>query len=666
MRRRTSTPRLSWLLLAGFTAFAAQSCFDSGTRWQPLPVKPPPGPACVVDTQRCAVGKLQRCEGSTPAWVTKNDCAGAGKICAPTLWACTDCIPNQSSCDGESVRACNADGTMGAATSTCDTTKGVACRDGACFDLCNRATVERSNVGCEYWAVDLDNAMISATSNAAGQQFAVVISNPQPDVAAVVHVFQDDGQPGDAPAPIEVQGATIAPLNLQVFKLGPREVDGSPDGEFNTGTNTALTRHAYKITSNYPVVAYQFNPLENVNVFSNDASLLKPVEALTTATTGLLAAYVVAGWPQTIAATDDPNTNFSPSSPINLRAFLTIVGTKEATTVRVHTRAAVVAGGPVLATPASGIITATLGAFDVLNLETGDFNADFTGSVIDADGPIAVFSGTEASDAPHFKTLADRRCCADHLEDQLDPLRTAGKIFAIAHTPSRTAAVKAAGAKINAVPEPDFVRFVAASSKGATITTTLPKPDDVIHLSGLGDFREVTAYRDFMANSSDPIHVAQVMASQDAAGVKRGLPGGDPSLLIEPPIEQFRADYVFLTPDKYAFDFVSIVAPPTALVLFDDTPLTSLACSMGPADGLTDEQRGSADPQFVVYRCQLSFPVIDPNKLAPDNLTPGLQNDGVHRIVGSAPLGVTVMGFDSFVSYDYAAGTDLNELGVAQ
>jgi hypothetical protein len=662
--RRTQRSPLAWLLLAGASGLAAPSCFDASTRWQALPDKPPAGPACAAGSQRCAVDKLQRCEGSTPAWVTTTDCAAAGKICAPNLWTCTECIPNQASCDGESVRACNPDGTMGPVTSTCDTSKGVACRDGACFDLCNLATTERSNVGCEYWAVDLDNAMISATSNAAAQQFAVVVSNPQPDVAAVVHVFQDDGAPGDAPAPIEVQGATIAPLNLQVFKLGPREVDGSPDGEFNTGTHTALTRHAYKITSNYPVVAYQFNPLENANVFSNDASLLKPREALMTTTDGLLPAYVVAGWPQTIAATDDPNTNFNPASPINLRAFLTIVGTKGATKVRVHTRAAVVAGGPIPATPASGVIDATLSAFDVLNLETGDFNADFTGTVIDADGPIAVFSGNEASDAPHFSKLADRRCCADHLEDQLDPLRTAGKVFAIAHTPSRTSAVKQAGAKIDVVPEPDYVRFVAAWTTGATIKTTLPAPDDVIHLGTRGDFREITVYRDFMAESSDPVTVAQVMASQDAVGVKRGLPGGDPSLLIEPPIEQFRPDYVFLTPDKYAFDFVTIVAPPTALVLFDDTPLSSLSCDISPADGLTAKERGAADPQLVVYRCQISFPAIDPSKVAPDNVTPGLQNDGVHRIVGSAPLGVTVMGFDSFVSYDYAAGTDLNELGV--
>ena len=30
------------------------------------------------------------------------------------------------------------------------------------------------------------------------------------------------------------------------------------------------------------------------------------------------------------------------------------------------------------------------------------------------------------------------------------------------------------------------------------------------------------------------------------------------------PIEQFRPDYVFLTPDKYAFDFIVVIAPPGA------------------------------------------------------------------------------------------------------
>jgi hypothetical protein len=501
--------------------------------------------------------------------------------------------------------------------------------------------------------------MINVTSNAAAQQFAVVVSNPQPDVPTEVHIYQDDSLPGEPGAPYEIASSIIAPRYLQVFKLGPREVDGSADGEFDTGTHTAVTRHAFKVTSSFPVVAYQFNPLENANVFSNDASLLKPREALDFGGS-LQPAYVVAGWPQTIAITDDPDTNFNPQDPINLRAFLTIASMRDRVTVRVKPRTAVVGGGPIPETPSGGVIETTLDAFDVLNLETGDFDADFTGSVVETDGPIAVFTGSEASDAPRFETLAERRCCADHLEDQLDPIRTAGKNFALAHSPSRTRAIREAGADTGVVPEPDFVRFVAATSKKTVIATTLPAPDDEMTLSGLGAWAEVTAWRDFVVTSSQPIIVEVVLASQDAAGVKRGLPGGDPSIVIVPPIEQFRRDYVFLTPDKYIFDFLTVVAPPQATVILDDSPLGPDRCEVSPADGLTDAERGSSTPPFYAYQCQLSFAVI--SAMIPPDVTPGLQNDGVHRLVADYPIGAVVSGFDNYVSYAYAAGTELREI----
>jgi hypothetical protein len=637
--------------------------FHSGSRWDPsMGGAPPEPPACTVGTTRCSATTLERCEDAAagPAWAVADDCGARGKVCAPTLQQCATCIPDATFCDGQQVSSCSSDGSVKTPLESCNTELGQACRSGACSDLCAAASKEKSNVGCEYWAVDLDNAMIDATGNAAGQQFAVVVSNPQPDVPAAVRIVQDDGEPGAQL--FEVATAVIAPLNLRVFALGPREVDGSPDGEFNTGTHTALTRHAYRVTSDFPVVAYQFNPLENVNVFSNDASLLKAREALTYDTQSVSLAYVVAGWPQTIAATDDPDTNFNPSSPIHLRAFLTIVGTRPGTQVRVRPTTTIVGGGPVAETGPGGTVELELDAFDVLNLETGDFNADFTGSLIEADGPIAVFSGSEASDAPTFPKLSERRCCADHLEEQLDPIRTAGKTFAVVHSPSRTRAVRAAGGDLGETPEPEYVRFVAIRPTPTTITTTLPAPDDQLVLTGLGDWCEVTAYGDFLAWSDEPIHVIQVNASQDAANVPRvspRLPGGDPSLTVIAPREQYRADYVFLTPDKYVFDFIMIAAPPDATVLLDDVPLGEQPCEVAPADGLTAEERGSPEAELLAYRCQLGFPTIDPSTGV---VLPGIQHDGVHRIAADAPVGVTVFGFDSYVSYGYTAGTELREI----
>ena len=639
------------------------ACFDRGDRW----FDPPKAAtaACKLGEARCS-GVLQRCDDgpSGAAWVTAEDCNSEGLVCADTLKKCTACLPGGGVCQGQNVLACNDDGSIGAKLATCDTAQGLACREGACIQLCDEAQQSKSNAGCEYWPVDLDNATISPTENAAAQQFAVVVSNPQTNVPVTVRISQDDSEPGEPGDPYEIATAVIAPHNLEVFKLGPREVDGSPPGEFNTGTHTALTRHAYKVESDFPVVVYQFNPLDNVNVFSNDASLLYPREAYTYDSSDLSLSYVVLGWPQTIAITDDPNTNFNPQNPINLRATLTIVGTKEGTHVRIHPTTTVVGGGPVAETGPGGIIEATLDPFDVLNLETGDFNADFTGSLIESDGPVAVFSGSEASDAPHFEKLSQRRCCADHLEAQLAPTRTAGTTFALPHTPSRTKAVIAAGATVESIPEPDYVRFIAANGGGAEIVTTLPAPDDHFTLSAVGDFHEVRAFTDFTAQASGPVLVEQVMASQEACGIRQGLPGGDPSMMMVPPLEQARSDYVFLTPDKYAFDFVTVVAPASAKVLLDGQPIGPEVCEVAPADGLTNEQRGG-DPASLVYRCQLSFPTIDPS-VDPAVVTATNQNDGVHEVVADQPVLVVVMGFDAYVSYAYAAGTELKEIAPPQ
>jgi IgGFc binding protein len=655
MRSMSSPPASRFVGLlaraAVCSAFTAGCGFDRGDRWEIVPSSAPVS-VCQSGQLRCN-GALETCADDGRGWRVERDCPSEGLICAAALTRCAQCNPGSRRCDGADVLVCASDGEKESKLTTCNGGPSVACRDGACRDLCDYAHQVKSNVGCEYWAADLDNAVVDPTHNAAAQQFAIVVSNPQPDLAAEVTIEQDDGAPGQPAALRTVAKATILPLNLETFRLGPREVDGSPDGQFNTGTGTALTRHAYRLTSQVPIVAYQFNPLENVNVFSNDATLLKPVEALTYQPGTLAPAYVVVGWPQTIASTDDPDTDFSPDNPVDLRAFLTIIGTRENTHVRVVPTTRVIPGGPVAETPPGKVIEQALAPFEVLNLETGGHNADFTSTTIDADQPIVVFSGSEASDAPHFDKLSLRYCCADHLEEQLDPVRAAGQRFVLAHAPSRTRALHAAGSPIGEVPEPEYFRVVAVSDAGAKISTSLPYPDDNFQLPRKGDFRELSIYVDATLTADAPVIVGDVTASQEAAGVPRGLPGGDPSLVILPPIEQYRPDYLFLTPDKYAFDFITVVAAPSSTVLLDGQNL----------DGTRCETRALGE-DFLVYRCQLSFPVIDPARSGVDAVRLGLQSDGVHRVLADTPVGVLVFGWDSFVSYGYAAGTQLEEINV--
>ena len=634
--------------LVGVLAIAPSCRFDPAYRDFPEPAST----ICIDGVVECRGSSLTRCEAN--AIVVLDDCGARAEACAPKLLKCTPCLPGARTCENADVLECDADGQKQTKVETCDGDNGYACRGGFCTQLCEEATRKKSNIGCEYWPVDLDNA-VTSQGNAALQQFAVIVSNPQPDLAARVTIEEDVAKPGEPPNVRVVGTASVGVRRLEIFKLGPKEVDGSEPDLPNGGTHTALTRGAYRIRSDVPIVAYQFNPLENVNVFSNEATLLLPTAAL--GNRGR--AYVVAGWPQTIARSEDPDTNFGS----DLRAFLSIVGTAPDTKIRLKTTARIVPGGPFPnGVPKGAEVDAVLQPFEVLNLETGDFNADFTGSIIDTNAPIAVYVGSEASDAPFFSTLASRSCCADHLEEQVTPLRAVGKSYVLGRMPNRSRAVAAAGAVISAFPEPELYRVVATVSGPTQVTTTLPPPWNAFTLDGVGANVTIPAFQDFTLSADNAVIVADVQVSQEAAGVPRGLPGGDPSLTFVPPVEQWRNDYILLTPDKYAFDFLVITAPFGASVYLDGLPIDGKICETAPGDGLDEKTRKAKDPPFTVYRCQLSFPVVDPQATAPNNIAPGRQNDGVHRVQSDFPIGVLVYGFDSFVSYAYAGGTELVDL----
>lgn len=616
--------------------------FDPSYRDFPDPVVSP----CTEGVVDCRPAALVRCEGGKLTVI--DDCGARGQVCAANLKKCTPCSPGEISCNGVDVLRCSDDGQTRVVSSTCDATKGFACRSGVCTDLCGDAAEHRSNIGCEYWPVDLDNAVLppegDLPGNAAIQQYAVIVTNPQPDISAVVTVEEDTSAPGEAGAPHVVARATLGPGFLEVFKLGPREVDGSTPDVPNGGTGTALTRHAFRLRSNVPIIAYQFNPFENFNVRSNDATVLLPTSALA----GSNVKYVVAGWPQTIARTEDPHTNFNET----LRAFLAVVGTTPNTKVKIHTTARVIPGGPFPnGAPKNTDLEATLQPFEVLNLETGDFLADFTGSRVEADQAVVVYVGSEASDAPMFNDLSQRSCCADHLEVQVTPTRAVGMHYTIGRMPNRSKAISAAGAVVGTFDEPELYRVVATGAGATHVKTSLPTPYDAFDLNGPGANLVIASHQDFSLDADQPVLVADVQVSQEAAGISiaNGLPGGDPSLLLIPATEQWRSSYVLLTPDKYAFDFLVITAPNGAEVFVDGLPADGARCEITTAG-------------FTVYRCQLSYPIIDPAARPPANVKPGVQNDGVHRVQADVPVGVLVYGFDYRVSYAYAGGTELVDI----
>ena len=221
--------------------------------------------------------------------------------------------------------------------------------------------------------------------------------------------------------------------------------------------------------------------------------------------------------------------------------------------------------------------------------------------------------------------------------------------------------------------EPEFVRVMATTPGMTTVRTTLPGVVGPVPDGGVfnpmvftlmqGESRTLRTTTHFELEASAPVYVANFMASQLNTGISLNYPGGDPSFVPIPPIEQWRDQYVFLTPDKYAFDFVTIVAPPGAVVRLDDSPVPDRDCVSASSDGcVATRDHACPVPRYVVYTCQLSFPLVDNDRPYPNNVRPGRQRDGVHTVVADQPVGVWASGFDLRVSYGYPAGTRLQPL----
>ena len=689
----------SWFLLAssltapGCTVGATRERIDGGN-----PLLPDGAFVCLNSDSRACTGTILRSclvngEFLTP---TQHDCADDGRLCIDGI-GCALCRPDAFGCRGQDVVVCSHDGQSETVQETCDITMGDSCVNGSCVNLCEMALDQRSYVGCEFYAADLDNAVVES-GDASAQQYAIVVSNAGQYTTEVV-IERDRGAFGAASMPESIQTVMIGPGDLEIFRLPRREVDGSSSfltctgdamcnqGEHcycmggmppgpgrtdcrcrnaptangrNDGTHSALTSNAYRIRSTLPVVAYQFNPLDNVGVFSNDASILLPTSAIGSA-------YTVVAWPQTIADSTDATHDFIPGDVHNedLRSFLTIIGSSEGThlSVTLGRRVVEVHGVPGFPGPLGDgdLLTFDLGAFDVVNLETHGFNGDFTGTTITSDRAVTVLAGSEASDAPRFDDLANRQCCADHLEESILPDTVLGRHFFIGRTPSRSVALNHAFVTTDSVGEfnePEYVRILAIDPGVTMVTTTMPFPNDVLMMAE-GDDLILTATQDFRMDADQRIAVMQVMASQQATGIANAYPGGDPSLIAVAPVDQWRNDYVFLTPLYYGFDFVTMVAPATAQIQLDGAPLDPNACTVGPADGRV-RMDGEPEPDTLVYHCQLSFPDVVglPNIRVED----GTQHDGYHTLQATQPISLLVSGFDRFVSYAYAGGMNLRPL----
>jgi hypothetical protein len=590
------------------------------------------GPAIV-----CVGTRELRCnpDGSQ---ASSEECRDSGLTCASAL-GCVTCIPNARSCEGENVRVCRADGTGYDVVETCDASIGDMCTGGDCTGLCEQAELKSASLGCEYFAVPVANHTIDLAF-----EFAVILSNPNA-IDADVTITRGG---------TTVISATVPAGELETIKLPWVTELLDPTGTRGASTGPGFTIRptfpselvadaAYRIVTSVPVTAYQFNALDfrveracvdptqtnpdgSCFSYTNDASLLLASHALT-------GSYTVLTTPTTRSEGYSGDSLVAGGTP----GSFVIYGVEDRdVTVTLKFSAATTASrtDTVRAFARDETATVTLGRGDVVQFmaapqdtcaEAGPWepsaespsrsrscaparSADLSGTSIRANGKVGVISADTCASVPY-----DVGYC-DHVEETLFPEDTWGQTFVVGATQPLRA-------------EPNVFRIVATNettltfSPAVTANTTLA-PGEVLTFE---------ANENFSLTTSAPVLIAQYLVGSSYGG--RSLAEedeGDPSQSFVVPLEQFREDYVVLTPPSYRRSYLNITAPMGASVRLDGMPVSGF------------EAVGTSG--YGVAKVEVE--------------------GGTHRVTSDRKVGVLVYGFGAYTSYMYPGGLELEPINV--
>ncbi len=630
---------------------------------------------------QCEPGEVVRCrEEDTPAI---DVCAAdgsevvAGSCPNDPLQVCRNdecvevaCIPEARNCvDENTPQVCNADGSAWEVQESCGGSS--RCEAGNCLNRCQIAELTNSYIGCEYWAVELDNVLLNDGGVLPDDErppYAIVLANSSTEYDAVVTVYAEDGVVAQADAQrlvgadisfpgddkVTVRSELIDDQGVKLLDIsGPVENIPLPRRSMMTlvfpprfvpfGKST-VTKVGYRVESTQPIVAYQFNPLCCNYSFTNDASLLLPTSALTENYSFL--SYEV--WKPQFG-----NTSYS--------STLTVVGTQPDTDVTVQLRPSRqdgvtfdqiiygVEGDRITGPDDQGILRATLQPFEVLNIAAKRPNEDMTGARITASERVAVFGGHTCAFVP------EGNAACDHLEQQLFPVETWGRRFIAA--PLKIRGDLEGGARTL---EGTYFKFLALEDD-TTVQTGFnldfqSNPDGMRQTSGatlpcrdfsddpeLGEFTldagqscVIGSKKMFVAESGRPLMVGAFLSGQGSVedNPQFGDHNGDPAFFLVPPEEQYRSDYAFLTPSTYFVSYLTVLIQPGFTISLDGQELD-----------LT----------------QFDYEILPERNIARAHIP---VEPGPHSVESQAqiPFGIVVYGYDDYVSYAFTGGLDLTKL----
>lgn len=338
-------------------------------------------------------------------------------------------------------------------------------------------------------------------------------------------------------------------------------------GSLNDGV---LNRGIHVSSSANPVSVYAISRVK----YSSDGYLGLPVEALG-------AEYVVGAYP-----------NLHVGIPELSGSQFVVTATRPNTTVTITP--ACETGVRVARIPYSIVLTNAGDCYQLRN--TNDAPADLTGTVIEADQPVAVFGGHQCTDVNSSSLFF-----CDYLVEQIPPVNRLGTEFFTAPFATRTGG--------------DTVRVVAARNQ-----TTLAVDGATVVLTNKGD-----VFTSFRTNATwitadKPVYTAQYASSSDLDGVTNA----DPFMVTVPGRSLFSPDITFATAGpNFVEHYITVIA----------SELTSAITLNGTVTNPVFTAISSSGYRYARLKVA----------------------QGVHTLTASRPLGVVVYGWNEYESYAWPA-----------
>lgn len=568
----------------------------------------------------CGDGAINRpgeaCDGSVPFGLT---CEGVG-MGSGTLACSLQCTLNTSGCSAPPVCGDNlrnqpfeiCDGTD-LASQTCET-QGFATGTLTCAADCQSFNVSGCNVaptcgdglvnqpsescdlndfhGATCQSLGLGGGQLGCTSDCnletsqcdaasfvidnKGREFVVgLMPNPLGSVTASVQLTSD------VPTSVTIQYPVNSPSFSQTVALTPGQVRvvNLPAGTHTGWTTGRVLNNAVRVFGPDEFVTYVVNRAQ----FTSDAGMALPIDALGTS-------YIVTTYRGSAIVAAD-------------RSEFLVMAAFDGTTVTITPKATVRIPVPGTNAPANIPFQITLNRGQGFLAEALLAGADLTGTLVEADRPVALLNGNICTNIPTTVTACD------HIFEVAHPLRSWGTSALVRNLPNRNG-----GSIYRVVASVDGT----AVRRNGVLQATLNK----------GQFFEtgpLTGSHVFEADH--PIFVTQFMTGAGSAGASLG----DPAMSNMIPPDQYLKAYTFSTVggSQFAQHFLTLIAPDASIgsVTLDGNPVAAAQFTPIGTTGFSSAL----------------LPIAE----------------GSHTTASPQPHGITVEGLNSFDSYIYPGGAQL-------